>query len=194
MAVEKAQYVKELDKDLPLGGDSLSEGDDHIRLIKETLTGSFPNIDSAVTATPADLNDVANIRAELDALEAGSHGNVGSCYFNPDFTGGVDGVTGLVYGHNVSDIVEAGTSELPQTRIIFDESAFPDLGDVAASHFAFNITPLDGSGAPVILKITSAADTYVGFMAWKLNGGTWETMPAKSCGFTLVVVDMDASQ
>lgn len=64
MAVEKAEYVKELNKDLPLGGDSISEGDNHIRLIKETLTGSFPNIDSPVTATPAQINGARAIFAE----------------------------------------------------------------------------------------------------------------------------------
>jgi hypothetical protein len=68
MAVESAKFIKQLDASLPLGGDSISEGDNHIRVIKEAVTGSFPNIDSVVTATPAELNEVGNIKAELDAF------------------------------------------------------------------------------------------------------------------------------
>jgi hypothetical protein len=56
MTVEQAQYVNQLNTKLPEGNDSVSEGDDHIRLIKEAITKSFPNIDAPVTATPEELN------------------------------------------------------------------------------------------------------------------------------------------
>ena len=192
MTVEQAQYIKQLDPQYPEGGDSLSEGDDHIRLIKDAVKGSFPNIDSAVTATPAELNEVGNIKAELDALEAGAHGNVASCYFNPDFTGSVNGVTGLVYGHNIASVEAAGTPELPQTKVNFTDE-LPNMG-VDYSHFAFNFSAVDSSGSPVILKVSSAGAKTVGFIAWKWLANDWVPIDGRKLAFTLVVVDMDSGQ
>ena len=192
MAVESAKFIKQLDASLPLGGDSISEGDNHIRVIKEAVTGSFPNIDSVVTATPAELNEVGNIKAELDALEAGSHGNVASCYYVPNFQPGVGGVDGLVYGHNIAKVEAVGSGALAQTHVIFT-SVLPDMGN-RPSHFAFNFTPVDGSGSPVTLKVSNASDDRVGFIAWKWINDKWESLPGGQVGFTLIVIDMDAGQ
>ena len=46
MAYEEADFVNELDKDLPRGSDSISEGDIHIRTIKKALLETFPSISS----------------------------------------------------------------------------------------------------------------------------------------------------
>ena len=42
--------------------DQVAQGDDHIRLIKTALLGTFPNLNGAVTPSPAELNilDTAN--------------------------------------------------------------------------------------------------------------------------------------
>lgn len=42
MTVESASFVEELDPNLPTGMDSVSEGDEHLRLIKSCLRASFP--------------------------------------------------------------------------------------------------------------------------------------------------------
>jgi len=59
MAIEAATYVAQLDKTLPQGTSSPTEGDDHLRKIKETLTNTFPNALGVVSATHADLSAVA---------------------------------------------------------------------------------------------------------------------------------------
>jgi microcystin-dependent protein len=59
MSLESATYVKQLVAANPDGADPKGQGDDHLRLIKSTLLNTFPNLDAAVTATPADLNAVA---------------------------------------------------------------------------------------------------------------------------------------
>lgn len=64
MAVESASYVNQLNESLPEGGDSISEGDNHIRLIKQALVQSFPNVDSPVTATSEELNRVKAVFAQ----------------------------------------------------------------------------------------------------------------------------------
>lgn len=56
MTVEFATYIDSLSPDLPAGDDFLSEGDDHIRLIKQVLRQTFPNVAGPVTLTQGDLN------------------------------------------------------------------------------------------------------------------------------------------
>lgn len=56
MPLESASFINGLDANNPAAGDSLSQGDDHIRLIKSVLKATFPNVTGAVTATQAFLN------------------------------------------------------------------------------------------------------------------------------------------
>lgn len=71
MGVETATYISGLDKLAPLGSETVSEGDDHIRLIKATIVQTFPNISGAVTPTHTELNYVdgvtSAIQTQLDA-------------------------------------------------------------------------------------------------------------------------------
>jgi len=65
MTVETVTYISDLDQNNPAGGDSIAEGDDHIRNIKKAITGTFPNVKGEVTATHDQLNDlVANARGD----------------------------------------------------------------------------------------------------------------------------------
>jgi hypothetical protein len=57
MGIESATYVNQLVPSNPLSTDSVSQADDHLRLIKSTLQATFPNLDAPVTATPAQLNN-----------------------------------------------------------------------------------------------------------------------------------------
>ena len=58
MGLESATYINGLVATNPTGVDLRLEGDDHLRLIKSTIKNTFPNIDAAVTASPAELNVV----------------------------------------------------------------------------------------------------------------------------------------
>lgn len=57
MALEQAQYVASLNASNPLSTDTVSQADDHLRLIKSVLKNTFPNLNAPVTATPAQLNN-----------------------------------------------------------------------------------------------------------------------------------------
>ena len=48
MALETATYINQLVATNPLGTDEVSQGDDHLRLIKEVLQSSFPTITGGV--------------------------------------------------------------------------------------------------------------------------------------------------
>jgi microcystin-dependent protein len=56
MPLESATYLNNLVASNPASTDTVSQADDHIRLIKQVLKSTFPNINAPVTATPAQLN------------------------------------------------------------------------------------------------------------------------------------------
>lgn len=56
MGLESVNHISDLDDKNPLAGDNVSQGDDHIRNIKKALLTDFPNINAAVSATPAQLD------------------------------------------------------------------------------------------------------------------------------------------
>tara|TARA_R110002012_G_scaffold321746_1_gene551170 strand:- start:39 stop:746 length:708 start_codon:yes stop_codon:yes gene_type:complete len=53
MGLESASFVNGLVDTNPSGSDSISQGDDHLRLIKKVLTDSFPDVDQAVATVVA---------------------------------------------------------------------------------------------------------------------------------------------
>lgn len=59
MALESATFINQLVPANPTGADAKGQGDDHLRLIKNTLKNTFPNITGAVTVTQAQLNALA---------------------------------------------------------------------------------------------------------------------------------------
>ena len=69
MGLESASYPTQLVLTNPAGGDAKSTVDDHIRLIKTVLQTTFPNLNGAVTATPAQLNSAYSLAA-ADAATA----------------------------------------------------------------------------------------------------------------------------
>lgn len=54
-------YIDDLNVNNPANTDGLNQADNHLRGIKNVLTNQFPNLgDAIVTATAAEINDVAN--------------------------------------------------------------------------------------------------------------------------------------
>lgn len=74
MALESSfNFIDDLDSSNPTSGDDPSEGDDHIRGVKNAVKGSFTSLGSeAVTATAAELNTMGGITAstaEINQLD-----------------------------------------------------------------------------------------------------------------------------
>jgi len=71
MGLETGTYISDLVATNPAAGDLRSEGDDHLRLIKAAIKATFPNLNGAVTGTPAQLNALlAGEVAELNVSSA----------------------------------------------------------------------------------------------------------------------------
>jgi len=202
MAVENADYIHQLNRDAPTGGESISDGDDHLRVIKKAVKGTFPEVKGQVTATHTELNAVGKTATDLAALTAvvdslggdvndidtNSHGNVASCYYNPTFN------PKLAYAHNVADvIVDPDDPSNMQTRIVFINE-LDSIPNSQAAHFAFNITPVSGTGYPTLVTVSAAQKGYISFLSWHLVNGTWEGIPGTELAFSFMCNDMDKAQ
>jgi hypothetical protein len=60
MALETGSFISDLNSSNPQSTDSVSQADDHIRLLKATIKATFPNVTGAVSVTQAQINDVVN--------------------------------------------------------------------------------------------------------------------------------------
>jgi hypothetical protein len=63
MALEEGTYIDSLVSSNPTAADNVAQGDDHIRLIKSTISNTFPNLTGAVSASHSDLNAVVETPA-----------------------------------------------------------------------------------------------------------------------------------
>jgi len=79
MGLETGTYIDSLNSSNPTAGDAVSEGDDHLRLIKSTVKATFPNITNAVTSTHTELNLLDGVTAnttELNYVDVATLGTV----------------------------------------------------------------------------------------------------------------------
>ena len=65
MGLESFGYIDSLNTANPTSSDPKSEGDDHLRGIKLTLTSTFPNLTGAVTATHTEINYVDGVTSDI---------------------------------------------------------------------------------------------------------------------------------
>ena len=95
MALESASFLNGLVSANPPAGDPATQADDHLRLIKAVLLATFPNLNAAVTKTPAEMNFPVPIGVIVDWY--GSSGSVpagwglcnGSTYTRTDGGGSI---------------------------------------------------------------------------------------------------------
>jgi hypothetical protein len=60
MGLETGTYISDLDPNNPVDAtDPVSQGDDHLRLIKSTILNTFPNIQGEMSLSHEDLNNAA---------------------------------------------------------------------------------------------------------------------------------------
>lgn len=68
MGLEAATLIHQLDANNPVSSDSKGQGDDHLRLIKTCLLGTFANVDGAVTASHTEMNRLAGLTVNLSLI------------------------------------------------------------------------------------------------------------------------------
>ncbi len=78
MSLETGTYISDLVSTNPTATDPVSQGDDHLRLIKATLLTTFPNIAGAVTPTHTELNFVDGVTSAIQTQLDTKHDAVGN--------------------------------------------------------------------------------------------------------------------
>ena len=191
MPIENAQYITQLVPTQPQGGESISEGDDHLRTIKTAVKQSFPNVSSAVTSTPAKLNavgqtasDLAALKIDFDDLDKSAHGNVASCYYKNG---------SKLYSHNIGSITKTPGND-SGTRVNFS----PALDGATPDHYAFSVTPVtqDNVGRPLFITVSNVTKDYIDFLAVEFadSEGNWTFKEGATVDFSLLITDMDRGQ
>ena len=145
MAVESVTYINNLDPSLPSGGDSIAEGDDHLRNLKKAIKSTFPNVTGVVTATQAQLN--ATLRRD----------ELGGAKYNS--TNGSEWKSGVV-----GSITPQGGGAC---RINFS----PSLPD---NQYVCVVTPSAVGGKPIIGYVTNQQANYVDVKFNTFSGSTIE--------------------
>ena len=130
-----SKYIDDLVATNPLSNDAKSEGDDHIRGVKNVLKNTFPNVTGPVTATQTELNTldgVTSSTAELNIL---------------------DGVTATAAELNYNDITTLGTAQASKAvtasagGAVTINSGTVTLGTVDINGGAIDGTTIGGSSA-----------------------------------------------
>ncbi|RLD75155.1 MAG: hypothetical protein DRJ15_17390 [Bacteroidetes bacterium] len=74
MGLETGTYIDSLDPTWPTTGDPVSQGDDHLKILKSTIKNTLPNLSGAVTPTHTELNFVdgvtSAIQTQINAVQA----------------------------------------------------------------------------------------------------------------------------
>lgn len=100
------KYIDDLVSANPAVGDDVSEGDDHIRGIKNVLKTTLPNVTGAITPTHTELNYVdgvtSAIQTQIDAKTT-----------NATHSGEVTGATALTIADNIVDEANLKVSNAP---------------------------------------------------------------------------------
>lgn len=86
MAIEIATYLNGLNASNPLSTDVVSQADDHLRLIKQVLLNTFPNLSGPVTATQDQLN--MPVPSGFIGMWSGSIASIPSGWYLCDGTNG----------------------------------------------------------------------------------------------------------
>ena len=181
MTVETVNFISDLDVNNPAGGDSIAEGDDHIRNIKKALKGTFPNVTDEVTLSSEEMNNLKAL-----ANQNGSN-QLAHAKYSTD--------SGMSYAVNVKSITETSRGNFTV------EFSSP----IKNYDYTIAITPAAVNGRPVISYVTSQAllnpggnpsdpNDYTpnGFQMQirEFNSSGTLILP-DDCGFTFLVVDND---
>ena len=114
MALETATYISQLTATNPVASDSVSVGDDHIRMLKTVLKTQFSGLSgtTAITATEAELNylDLATLGTSADSKVLTQ-------------ASGVVTIVGDVKITGTTPLLTIGDAGAEDTTILFDGNA-----------------------------------------------------------------------
>jgi hypothetical protein len=169
MALETATYISQLTATNPTASDPVSQGDDHLRLIKSVLQAQFTTLGAAaVTTTAAELNLLDGKSAVGDASGPGSSTDNAVARF--DGTGGKTLQNSSMTIDDNGDVIVGGTTPTvtigdggaEDTMLVFDGAAIDfRVGlDDGLDQLEIGVGSAHGTTAGIIMD--TAADMSLG--------------------------------
>ena len=132
MGLETGNFPSDLVASNPLGSDDKSQGDDHIRLIKNVIKQTLPNIDGAITATQDEINAITNtelfFQPGMIIMWSGSVASLPSGWAICDGTSGTPNLVGRFIVGSATDV--GGTFDVGDTGGV-DSNSHAHSGSVA---------------------------------------------------------------
>ncbi|MDX4957229.1 hypothetical protein [Delftia acidovorans] len=159
MTVETALYPTQLNPSWPLSTDMVSEGDDHIRLLKTVDKTTWPNVAGVVSASNIELSYAAGVTSPIQGQINGKGSISGQTWSGTHIFGGATFVSNLPQGTNNTGAANTAfvqnewATRLPNYTIPITASSV-ELNRVAGVTSPIQ-TQLDG-------KSTRTGDTYTG--------------------------------
>lgn len=159
MGLEVATYISDLNQANPLNGDSIAQGDDHIRLLKSVLKSSFPLVNGPLNATMVPFTPVGNIAATTVAAALAELDSE-----KPSLTG--SGATGSwpisITGNAASASTAADVSDnaIVTAKIADGAVTGAKLASTAVAD-SLGYTPLGASGGTLTGPLNEAEGTAV---------------------------------
>jgi len=164
MALESASYISQLVAANPPGTDPISQGDDHIRMIKDVLKTQFSGLSgtTAVTTSEAEMNILDGVTAtstELNYLDITTLGTSANSKALTQSAGGVVTV-GAAAGNQVLDIASHdlvdGGLKLAGTLITSSAAEINKLDGLGASTTELDYTDVTTLGTVQTSKAVTA--------------------------------------
>jgi hypothetical protein len=177
MAVESVTYINNLDPSLPSGGDSIAEGDDHIRNVKKGIKSTFPNVTGAVTATQQQLNDTSKIPDLQDHITDIETQLAG---YNRDELGGAK-YNSLNGAEWTSGIVGSITAQSKSTYLVNFKTTLAD------AQYTVSVTPFAAGGKPIFGYVINQQTNSVNIKFSEWDGSNIQD--ATDAGFTVLIMD-----
>lgn len=154
MPVEAANYISQLNPSYPDGAENVSDGDNHVRLLKTVLQGQFSSLGTtAVTATAAQLNAAA--RKDGDTY-TGAQNFTGATVTVPTATAG-DATTAAASTAFVQTAIAGVNSQTALTLVLASgTTASPTVGEhvVCTNAAAVTVTLPASPSAGDRVKVT----------------------------------------
>ena len=215
MPLESGNLIPDLDANNPLGADPKSEGDDHLRLVKRCVLGSFPGfvgttaVPKSVTLTEDQINDAA-LKSEVQTISGQwTHSASVTLANDVSLRGTESGATarGLIKITTV-DVFQLGNSQIDtESRALGSESHLIGGTEVAdfVSRAAGSLLLRDINGGTLKAAFrnpgsTNQNDAYTfvqadeGQIIRKTSGVTFNyTVPQLEAGTTITVLNDSAN-
>lgn len=147
MSLETSTYINGLVTSNPTSSDPVSQGDDHIKLIKSTIKNTFPNVTNAVTTTHTEinmLNDATNLATNSTLVKRSSNG---SALFNTVSATTLTGTVSTAAQPNITTVgaLNAGSISSSFGNINNGSSSIQTTGTITSGKSVIDSITINGS-------------------------------------------------